>query len=141
MRISDWSSDVCSSDLRPAGAGGRCAIGEALWFLHRTHSFQLLCAYIMRIIYSNICPRRNVSFPIRNGPVDARSPSSGLLRGKLLAMTHDGGDRHQFQAARPHPGRPLRQRGHGPVVGVADTEGVTALAGAPRPACERAEER
>src|SRR3546814_14123014 len=93
MRISDWSTDVCSSDLlqrqpalarsrnihlqglclaqqrrvernigRPAGAGGRCAIGEALWFLHRTHSFQLLCAYIMRIIYSNICPRRNVSF-------------------------------------------------------------------------------
>src|SRR3546814_3780304 len=82
MRISDWSTDVCSSDLlqrqpalarsrnihlqrlclaqqrrvernigRPAGAGGRCAIGGPHWFLHRTHSFQLICAYIMRIIY------------------------------------------------------------------------------------------
>src|SRR3546814_11653188 len=25
MRISDWSSDVCSSDLRLAGRGGSCA--------------------------------------------------------------------------------------------------------------------
>src|SRR3546814_9375126 len=96
----------------------------------------------MRIIYSNICPRRNVSFPIRNGPVDARSPSSGLLRGKLLAMTHDGGDRHQFQAARPHLGNPLGQRGHGAVVRVADTDGVAALAGDLLQDCElRSEEQ
>src|SRR3546814_14746731 len=30
MRISDWSSDVCSSDLRLEGAGGRLGQGPAL---------------------------------------------------------------------------------------------------------------
>src|SRR3546814_13236566 len=35
MRISDWSSDVCSSDLKPGGHGERCvAVGTldmAVW--------------------------------------------------------------------------------------------------------------
>src|SRR3546814_11240654 len=54
MRISDWSSDVCSSDLRPAwfsrrcgllpdcralgACRGRCAAALAAWTLHR-HAF------------------------------------------------------------------------------------------------------
>src|SRR3546814_10357735 len=30
MRISDWSSDVCSSDLAPSGHRGRCS-AETRW--------------------------------------------------------------------------------------------------------------
>src|SRR3546814_10636865 len=36
MRISDWSSDVCSSDLRHAGAGHKCAANGLRWRRHAT---------------------------------------------------------------------------------------------------------
>src|SRR3546814_1745571 len=35
MRISDWSSDVCSSDL--AGAGGDVVVGSVFKLAHRPH--------------------------------------------------------------------------------------------------------
>src|SRR3546814_10886247 len=41
MRISDWSSDVCSSDLVPAGAG----VASAFGFLAAPLSITLLQAY------------------------------------------------------------------------------------------------
>src|SRR3546814_9280110 len=49
MRISDWSSDVCSSDLRlpfrRRGDGG-CAL-RGLWYCWRSGSSQLPCCSVM----------------------------------------------------------------------------------------------
>src|SRR3546814_5777799 len=51
MRISDWSSDVCSSDLHPPGAepaGGRGAGGKPARRRHPGHRSQHLCLEIGR---------------------------------------------------------------------------------------------
>src|SRR3546814_16644624 len=47
MRISDWSSDVCSSDLRPAAASGR---GRSSPLLGQTDRFQHLGVVSFRLL-------------------------------------------------------------------------------------------
>src|SRR3546814_6812552 len=42
MRISDWSSDVCSSDLADAGARGTIALGDRTWRSRRRKALRLL---------------------------------------------------------------------------------------------------
>src|SRR3546814_16844034 len=71
MRISDWSSDVCSSDLRRCRAGGhppRC---------HRSR-----CRWPARL------PNRDRAAPIRNRPFVARAGNDETVG--LALFAHQG---------------------------------------------------
>src|SRR3546814_18894661 len=68
MRISDWSSDVCSSDLFyiPKAYGSSIALsGGAEIALWSFFAFYLSCAVLTRVVYSGprAAPRRPGSEP------------------------------------------------------------------------------
>src|SRR3546814_11455768 len=66
MRISDWSSDVCSSDLGPSQATGAAFIGYQPFA-------GLLAAY--SAAFSTLKPSKLSKTPMKPGTVDSRAQS------------------------------------------------------------------
>src|SRR3546814_14027434 len=100
MRISDWSSDVCSSDLRPT---------SVLLYLHATLLRRPILVETVRFRALLITPIRGPSFfgPVRKrGRNEPKQPEAGGVR----AWRADAAHRPRFD---PHPShrRPFRRRG------------------------------
>src|SRR3546814_1835724 len=86
MRISDWSSDVCSSDLRDIGhdhrsafARQRLAIGAAQSGPAARHQRDLAC-YPAHNILSNRQGRPAVTPPVSKSVTSINAPASGRVQ-------------------------------------------------------------
>src|SRR3546814_17107701 len=92
MRISDWSSDVCSSDLSPSGHEELCPESASpLWrcvsMTDRNQSYRPVCR--PPGTGRSICPA-----PFRRSPPAARSEDrKGVVSGKSVSVRVDLGGR------------------------------------------------
>src|SRR3546814_10968984 len=89
LRISDWSSDVCSSDLGPSGCGkttllnvisgliapseGRVRFGGRDVTDLLTRDRNIAQVFQFPVIYDTMTVFENLAFPLRNRGFDARS--------------------------------------------------------------------
>src|SRR3546814_16377025 len=100
MRISDWSSDVCSSDLPPAWRGVRLGVRER-W--SRAESARRGPVYLQRHrpdpecgdrgIRFGVCPGNLRTAPSRQGSSQTRDRKS-VVKGKSVSVRVDlGGSR------------------------------------------------
>src|SRR3546814_2058966 len=106
MRISDWSSDVCSSDLRrrAADAEAREQSGEphhrpqlaALQLCNRFH----FCASLIRTVESIVMRRCGESSGSASRPMDHRN--RGLQRTPAASAITDFGDRKSTRLNSSH---------------------------------------
>src|SRR3546814_16385527 len=71
MRISDWSSDVCSSDLKLAGFGGNPLIHLGGVLLYSVLFFGLSHAFAFRGSLSRYDPKHLLSMLTRHAPEPA----------------------------------------------------------------------
>src|SRR3546814_1293572 len=77
MRISDWSSDVCSSDLRAVAAASFMSSGMSRYsnFAPSDSSSQMIARFSTR----STSPLKSLSIPIGRNSTSGRAPSRSLI--------------------------------------------------------------
>src|SRR3546814_2406579 len=86
MRISDWSSDVCSSDLLDLGSGGDCHIKAAL-----ADAEPFFAAKFVNGVPAN----RARGLPVQDGVVILSNAETGAIE----VILHDRGELTELRTA------------------------------------------
>src|SRR3546814_19915657 len=94
MRISDWSSDVCSSDLAGGGAGGNRRAAHAAIFEINVDFHGGITAAVQNFSGDDICDGSHESLPaFRWGLRVALSDRKSVVWGKSVSVRVDLGGR------------------------------------------------
>src|SRR3546814_4306703 len=107
MRISDWSSAVCSSDLSHSAIAGRSGSGTwaaTSWNRMRSAGASRMIASISAAGRSSSARMKSVIRPDRVRVERRHRPSTVLRRGAALASTSTINRRHQAGRARTSSG-------------------------------------